>query len=97
MYDREFGKKIKAWQDSELTAEELANQVQEIAAKLRDGTQIPVWTAYVKAQIPELLAGIFALYAIVRSGDAFKSFDETARTFAHLPETDFETMPGEDC
>lgn len=99
VYDREFGKKLKAWRDSELTAEELAKQVLRMAAKLRDCTQIPVWSAHVKAQIPELLAGIFALYSIVRSGDAFKSFEETARTSGNHPETEteFETMPGEDC
>ena len=31
------------------------------------------WTKEVKAKIPELLAGIFALYAILRSGKAYSS------------------------
>ena len=71
-YDRLFDEHLKKWIASELTQEQLSQQIMATAAQLRaqSGGQ---WTSEVKAKIPELLAGIFALYAILRSGKAYMS------------------------
>ena len=63
---------LKGWIAAELTQEQLTHQIMATAAQLRaqSGGQ---WTSEVKAKIPELLAGIFALYAILRSGKAYMS------------------------
>ena len=71
-YDRRFDEHLQMWIASELTQGQLTQQVIATAARLREqsGGQ---WTLEVKAKIPELLAGIFALYAILRSGKAYSA------------------------
>eukprot|EP00438_Fugacium_kawagutii_P014001 Skav204076 [mRNA] locus=scaffold3129:45846:49322:+ [translate_table: standard] len=71
-YDRIFDDYLKRWIASELTQDQLAQEVIATAGELRaqSGGR---WTSDVKAKIPELLAGIFALYAILRSGKAYSS------------------------
>ena len=71
-YDRLFDEYLKKWIASELTQDQLTQQIMATAGQLRaqSGGQ---WTSEVKAKIPELLAGIFALYAILRSGKAYIS------------------------
>lgn len=74
-YDSKFDKHIKDWLAGELTADKMAHHIMSTAAQLRTSSD-PVWSVAVKAQFPELLAGIFALYTLIKSGDAYKRFDE---------------------
>ena len=78
---------------SELTQEQLSQQIMATAAKLRtqSGGQ---WTSEVKAKIPELLAGIFGLYTILRSGKAYSSMLAGATSSA---EQKSEAVEPEEC
>lgn len=71
-YDRKFDEHLKRWMASELTQEQLSQQIMATAAQLR-AQSCGQWNSEVKGKIPELLAGIFALYAILRSGKAYSS------------------------
>lgn len=91
-YDRKFDDHLKKWMASELTQEQLAQQVMATAAALRTQSG-GRWTLEVKAKIPELLAGIFALYSILRSGKAYSSV--LAGTTADPEETSDAVKPQE--
>lgn len=76
-YDKKFKEHLENWRIMDLTQDQLARQVIEAAAELRN-KNAPSWTTAVKEKIPELLAGIFALYAMLRSGKAYTEVRETA-------------------
>lgn len=80
-YDSKFDEHIKDWLAGELTADKMAHHIMSTAEQLRTSSN-PVWSAAVKEQIPELLAGIFALYTLIKSGDAYKRFGEETNTSA---------------
>ena len=77
LYDQKFDEHLKDWLAGEQTADKMAQEVMAAAATLRQ-TGSAVWSAEIKEQIPELLAGIFALYSMIRSGDSYHRFGETA-------------------
>ena len=49
-----------------------------------------------KTEIPSLLAGIFALYAILRSGDAFKQLDDALNKARDAEKEDIGNLNAEE-
>lgn len=75
LYNAKFNDHLTKWATSELTQEKLAEAILAAALKLRTRSRGLTETLpdFVKEQVPELLADIFALYAILRSGSTCQS------------------------
>ena len=71
-YDKKFNEHVQKWTMAELTEEKLRHEIITLATELRKQSR-GVWSSEVKRRVPELLAGIFALYAILQSGQAYAS------------------------
>ena len=75
LYNATFNDHLTQWTQSELTPVKLAQDILAAAKDLRTRRSGVSETLpdFVKEKVPELLAGIFALYAILRSGTAYSS------------------------
>ena len=75
LYNAKFDDHLTKWTQSELTPEKLTQDVLATAKELRTRSSgvREMLPDFVKEKVPELLAGIFALYAILRSGTAYSS------------------------
>lgn len=80
-YEQKFDEYKERWIASELTRKTLAEHIIGTASKLR-AQRCGMWSTEIKEKIPELLAGIFALYAIVRSGTAHASAEKPSNQFS---------------
>ena len=75
-YSEKFNEHINKWIMAELTEEKLTREIVGLAMGLRKYGG--VGSPEVKQKVPELLAGIFALYAILKSGKAYASASSRA-------------------
>ena len=88
-YDAKFDQHLKDWLAGEQTPEKMAGEIMAAAEKLRAKSG-KIWSTQAKEQIPELLAGIFALYAMIRSGDAYNRFETDKSSAVALPDAESE-------
>ena len=76
-YSVAFDDHLKDWIAGDLTPDQLAAAIIERAARLRSSRR-GIWSPQVKSEFPQLLAAIFVLYAILKSGDAYERMDDAA-------------------
>ena len=95
-YSSTFDEHFRNWLACDLTADKLALAVVAQAAQIRASGH-ETWSAHVKAEFPILLGGIFALYAIIRSGDSYRRLDnaQTERS-SENEKTESENLSPED-
>ncbi len=89
-YDNLFKEYKSKWEAEEIDEHKIAGEIMEAATKLRQ-TYSNIWCSSVKAKIPELFAGIFFLYAILRSGASYKRCQKATNkaAAAHLDDEHF--------
>lgn len=89
-YERLFKEYKSKWEAEEIDEHKIAREIMEAASKLRQ-TYSNIWCSSVKAKIPELFAGIFFLYAILRSGASYKRCQEATHKagVSHLDDEHF--------
>ncbi|CAE7886508.1 unnamed protein product [Symbiodinium necroappetens] len=76
-YSAAFDTHLKDWIAGDLTPDQLAKTIIERAARLRSSRH-GIWSPQSKSEFPQLLAAIFVLYAILKSGDAYERMDDAA-------------------
>ncbi|CAE7561739.1 unnamed protein product [Symbiodinium sp. CCMP2592] len=69
-YNTLFDDHLQQWTAGLLTPEQLAQSVIQSAQRLQPCSS-DSWSENLREKVPSLLAGIFALFTIIRSGDAF--------------------------
>ena len=76
-YSTQFDEYLQQWIEGDLDQEQLARAVVQLASGLHPciGSS---WSEEIKQKLPNLLAGIFALFTIIRSGAAYQRHADAA-------------------
>jgi len=80
VFDVKYKKLLAEFLSADADLNALVHRTTKLAAQMQPLSCDKGWTTKVKLVIPELLAGVFALFTVLRSGDAYNKLGPSSET-----------------